>query len=368
MTWITLHQQSEVAASRAQELAQSGQRDQAVRAYADAAVLEEQALDAVEADKPRTVGILAVSAASLWFKAKELRRAEALTLKAMSWTHLPAFAAQDLRVVLQSIWTEDAKQQAGVSFLPGQVLVSVKGGDVVVGGAPLDLIVDKVKGIQSLFYRTIEYMRGTPLRKHGAPSAEIQSACRPWLFQAAPGSYQFSVAVQEPAQADFFREDVRPDQVVDQFLQIVEASASDQPDKLAAVVPQAEYRSAFLKLTRNLAPRGRQFSLLEIRASDNRAGIALGIETQTNIKNSLRSAPALTQQPAETRETIKGVLRALHLDNDWLEVVHDGRGVKIEGLQDSMDDVIGPMVNRAVVVTAFKGKKKFRLIDIELDE
>lgn len=134
MTWITLHQQSEVAASRAQELAQSGQRDQAVRAYADAAVLEEQALDAVEADKPRTVGILAVSAASLWFKAKELRRAETLTLRAMSWTHLPAFAAQDLRVVLQSIWTEDAKQQAGVSFLPGQVLVSVKGGDVVVGG------------------------------------------------------------------------------------------------------------------------------------------------------------------------------------------------------------------------------------------
>lgn len=367
MTWATLHQQSEAAASQAEEYTRTGQRDLAMKLYADAAALEEQALDAVGADKPRTVGILATSAASLWFKAKELRRAESLTLRAMSWPHLPAFAMHDLRIVLQSIWTEDAKQQAGVSFLPGQVLVSVKGGDVVVGGAPLDLIVDKVKGIQSLFYRTIEYMRGAPLRRHGAPSADIQSACRPWLFQAAPGSYQFSVAVQEPAQADFFREDVRPDQVVDQFLQIVEASASDQPDRLAAVIPEPEYRSAFLKLTRNLAPRGKQFNLLEIRAADNRAGIALGVETQSNIRNSLRSTPTPPQQPAETRETIKGILRALHLDNDWLEVVQDGHGVKIEGLQDSMDDVIGPMVNRAVVVTAFKGKK-FRLIDIELDE
>jgi hypothetical protein len=285
----------------------------------------------------------------------------------MTWPHLPPFAAQDLRTVVQSVWTEYAKEQAGVAFLPGQVLVSVKGGEVVVGGAPLDLIVDRVKGIQSLFYRTIEYMRGAPLRKHGPPSQEIQSACRPWLFQEAPGSYQFSVAVQEPAQADFFRVGIKPAEVVDQFLRIVEGTASDQPDKLTAAVEKPEYRAAFLKLARNLAPRGKQFSLLEIKAADSRSQISLGIETQTNIKNSLRSlSPA--HDAAESRETVRGILRAVHLDADWLEIVQAGHPVKIEGLQDSIDDVIGPMVNRPVVVTALKKNKKYRLIDIELDE
>jgi hypothetical protein len=41
-------------------------------------------------------------------------------------------------------------------LLPGQVFFSVKGGDVVTGGAPLDLIVEKVQTIQPIFYRTIE--------------------------------------------------------------------------------------------------------------------------------------------------------------------------------------------------------------------
>jgi hypothetical protein len=367
MTWSDLHEESEGAAAHAEVLARSGDRDGALQAYALAAEFEEKALAAVGSDKPRTFGILAISAASLWFKARGLRRAEALALKAMTWPHLPPFAAQDLRTVLQSVWTEVAKEQAGVAFLPGQVLVSVKGGEVVVGGAPLDLIVDRVKGIQSLFYRTIEYMRGTPLRKHGPPSQEIQSACKPWLFQEAPGSYQFSIAVQEPAQADFFH-GIKPAEVVDQFLRIVEATASDQPDKLTVAVEKPEYRAAFLKLARNLAPRGKQFSLLEIKAADGRSRISLGIETQTNIKNTLRSLPAPSQDAAESRETVRGILRAVHLDADWLEVVQAGHAVKIEGLQDSIDDVIGPMVNRPVVVTAFKKNRKYRLIDIELDE
>lgn len=368
MTWSALHELSEAAAAQAELLARGGQQDAAAQAYASAAEFEEQALSKVGADKPRTFGILAVSAASLWFKARELRRAEALTLNAMTWAGLPPFAAQDLRVILQSVWTEDAKKQAGVAFADGQVLVSVKGGEVVVGGAPLDLIVDKVKGIQSLFYRTIEFMRGMPLRRRGSPSQEVQSACRPWLFQAAPGSYQFSVAVQQPSQADFFRDDLNSAEVVDQFMQIVEASASDQPDKLAAAVQQLEYRAAFLKLTRNLAPRGKQFSELELKAADGRSRILLGTETQVNIKNSLRSLSPPAQETAATAETIKGILRAVHLDDDWLEIVHDGGSVRIEGLQDSMDDVIGPMINRAVAAVAFRKNKKYRLVDIELEE
>src|SRR5262249_41903747 len=155
--------------------------------------------------------------------------------------------------------------------------------------------------------------------------------------------------------------------VVDQFMQIVEASASDQLDRLTATVQQPEYRAAFLKLTRNLAPRGKQFSELELKTADNRSRILLGTETQVNIKNSLRSLSVPEYVMTETPETIKGILRAVHLDDDWLEIVREGVPVKIEGLQDSMDDVIGPMINRAVAAVALRRNEKYRLIDIELE-
>jgi hypothetical protein len=55
------------------------------------------------------------------------------------------------------------------------------------------------------------------------------------------------------------------------------------------------------------------------------------------------------------------------LDRDWLEVLADGENRRIEGLQDTVDDVIGPLVNRPVVVRAiFSVDKKLRFIDIEL--
>jgi hypothetical protein len=39
----------------------------------------------------------------------------------------------------------------------------------------------------------------------------------------------------------------------------------------------------------------------------------------------------------------------------------------IEGLQDTVDDVIGPMVNRSVVVRVIRvSDRKLRFVDIEL--
>ena len=207
----------------------------------------------------RTRSITAVSAVSLWYKAGDFAKAEQLAYSMLADDRMADFARIELRNLVQAIWTDSSKRAANVSFLPGQVYVSVKGGEIVTGGAPMDLVIEKVQTIQSMFYRTIEFIKDMPLRKHGAPTADIQEACRPWLFQAAPGSYQFSVAIQEPAQRDFFREDLRPDLVASHFLNILKASVKDDQEELTKIVPQADYRNVFLKLSRNLAPTGKNF-------------------------------------------------------------------------------------------------------------
>ena len=367
MNWTDLHTESERLAIEAESAAKARDSGRATNLYRQAAEWERRALDQLDPSKTRTRGITAVSAVALWFKAGEYTAAEQLAHSLLAGAQIPEFARDDLRNLVQAIWTESSKREAGVEFVPGQVMVSVKGGEVVTGGAPLDLIVDKVQTIQSMFYRTIEFLNGVSHRRSGRPAKELQDACRPWLFQAAPGSYQFAVAIQKPVQPDFFKETIEPEQIARHFLEIVGASSGDDVAVLEKLVPDEKYRNTFLKLTRNLAPAGKSFDRIELRGAGESKPVALGIECRSSINQQLRTLSTFPVAVGESEE-LRGTLRALHLDQDWLEVVTvDGASVRVEGLQEAVDDVIGPMVNRSVVVRAFRAtSKKLKFSDIEL--
>jgi len=222
-----------------------------------AATAEMRAFESIGADKPRTLGVTGVSAVSLWYKAGRLDEADQLAHRAAAIGAMPAFAVGELRTLLQAIWNEQAQKEAGVSFVSGQVVVSVKGGQVVTGGAPLDLILGKVQIVEKLFYRTAEFLKSLPLRKKGPPSREIQERCRPWLFQSVPGSYQFSVAIQKPPQGELFPSgEPEPELLTETFLSILRAAGEDPVEALKSVVPKDDYRETFLKMTRNLSPWG----------------------------------------------------------------------------------------------------------------
>ncbi len=367
MTWLQHHTTSERLAADAEMAARRGDVQRARKLYSQAAKAEELALADVESGKSRTFGITAVSAVSLYYKAAQFQTAEALGCRWLASENLPMFAGEQLRGLLQSVWSEQIRERANVSFAPGQVIVSVKGGEVVEGGAPLDLIVQKVQTVQTLFYRTTEFLRGLPHRKRGGPTKDILETCRPWPFQTSPGSYQFAVAVQEPRQGRLFDADeLRPKEVTDQFLSILRASAEAPEEELRKLVPDADYRNTFLKLTRDLAPTGKRFSLLELRSATQTRALSLLPTTREAVRKAIRaSLPASV--PAD--QTIRGLLRAVHLDQDWIEVTVNDKPVHITEVGEAVDDIIGPMVNHPVVVQVtrdVRGKLHFR--DIERDE
>lgn len=369
MTWAELHSESEKLATEAQLSFLARKYSEARQLYKRAADLEKRALDLLDVSKTRTRGITAVSAVALYFKSGEYPVAEQIAYAMLADAGIPEFAHGDLRTLVQAIWTENTKKEAQVSFLPGQVLVSVKGGEVITGGAPLDLIVDKVQTIQSMFYRTIEFLNGVALRRRGRPTKELQESCRPWLFQSAPGSYQFSVAIQKPSQQDFFKQDLEPEQVASHFLQIVSASSTGNSEELAKVVPDEGYRNTFLKLTRNLAPTGKNFERIEFRSSGEIRPVAVGTEARSTINQQLHKKGEESASRDDTPEELKGVLRAVHLDEDWLDVVVNGQSLHVVGLQDAIDDLIGPMVNRTVHVRVLRTpQQKLKFVDIELTD
>ena len=366
MSWIEHHENSERLASQAQVAAREGRRDNALTLYARAAAAEELALADLDPSKKRTLGISAVSAASLYYKADSLKRAEAVAVRWLGFDPLPAFAGDQLRILLQSIWSEQVRDRADARFAPGQVLISVQGGEIVHGGAPLDLIAEKVKTIQSIFYRTAEFMSGMDHRKRGAPCREIQDSCRPWLFQAAPSSYQFAVAIQEEYQLNFLQEVPTPRKVADCFLQILRVGIEDPEESFAKIVPKADYRSTFLKLTRNLAPDGKICDRLDVRFADEAGVITLDTEARKNIGRVIRKIKQQNDQSATQPRKLNGMLRAVHLDKDWLELATvDNVHLRVDSVGEEVDDVIGHLVNKPVIVYAYPAGQKYKFLDIE---
>ena len=372
MSWLTHHQTSEEAASEAHAARRRGDDTRATSLFAQAAQAELLALDHLSlAEKPRTFGVTAVSAAALLYKAEQPRAAEQLAHSMLGQSGLPDFATDQLREILQSIWNEQAQATAGVRFVPGQVTVSVDGGEVVRGGAPLDLVVERVQTIQSIFYRTAEFLKNLPLRRHGPATKPIQDLCRPWLFQSVPGSYQFTVAIQGPAQGDMFVEgELEPRLVASTFMAILEGAATDPETNLAKIVPDAAYRSTFLKLARNLAPTGRSFSHLELRSTNAQAPVILTQESRKSMTNAIRGRPSEPTIDAESTEVaLRGILRAVHLEKDWIELYVNDAPIRISGVGETVDDVIGPMVNHSVVVHVSRDRKStYSFRDIELED
>jgi hypothetical protein len=107
MSWLEFHTQSEKFASQAESLCHQQDSMGAVEFYRLAAAAEKQALDNLDTNKTRTLGITVVSAASLYFKAKDFSQAKELANQWLQSNLLPSFAIKELRSLLLVIYDVD---------------------------------------------------------------------------------------------------------------------------------------------------------------------------------------------------------------------------------------------------------------------
>ena len=365
MSWLQYHQESEQLAYEAEIAAHRGNIIQAREIYLKAAQAEEKALGELESDKPRTYGITAVSAASLYFKAAEWQVARNLAHRYLGSGRLPEFAQLQMEELLDTI----KAQHIGVDLDAAHILISIMGGEMALGGGPLDLIVSKAQSIKSLVFRTTEHLLGIPHRKRGGPSKEIRESYKPWVFQAAPGSYRFAVSLQETKQLNRLNaNDMSAKHIIDTSFGILQACVESPQNGLIGMVPDESYRKTFLEIARDLAPSAKEkrFIRIDITAGNGDNPIVLVHETREAI-NSVIKENAL-RMPDEKETKIRGVLRALHLDSDWIEVVNDSGSWRITDVKEQVDDRIGSMVNQFVAVHAVQIGNTTRFINIEIDE
>lgn len=370
MSWLEYHRESERLASDGEIALHRGDGERARALYNKAAEAEVNALQEVGDDKPRTYGITAVSAVSLYFKAEEWQVARSLAHRCLGSERLPGFAYRQLDDLLDSIKT----RQAGINLDTAQIQISMIGGIILRGGAPMDLVLAKTQSIKSFIYRTTEYMKGLPHRKRGEPEGEIRRAYMPWIFQTAPGSYQFLASVQPAQKLDLFDDNLLGEQIIDKSFDILQACAESPEARLHEAVGDADYRKTFLKIARDLAPATKEnrFERLDIRSANFADPVILLPATREKINNAIKEYN-VSLPPGRDVE-IHGTLRALHLDNDWIEVTgkieetEDFVKWRIDRVNEEVDDRIGPLVNQPVLVRAVQtAGGGMHFIDIEAD-
>lgn len=370
MTWLQHHKQSEDHAIAAEGHLRRGERLAATRAYLMAAEAEDHAIADLDDGDTTVYGTLAVSATALFLKSADLERALISACRHLGNQNLPPMAATQLSELLQTIWSERTRVQSGLSFEPNQVHYSLRGGSILRGGAPLDLVVQISQRTESLFYRVSEYRRSLPHRVRGQASKAIREAHRPWLFQDEPGSFRFSVALQEPMQRDIFRQGVPTSaEIVGTSLEILRASVYSPGGALVDLVPDGSYRRTFLRFARDLSPTGKHHKRLEIRSDDPKDNIRLDNDTRFFLNDSIRALSARQIDVDLEIEQVVGTLRGVDLERDWLEVVDGSERIRVRDVGEAVDDLIGPLVNHSVIVTVAKdatGTLFYR--DIELDD
>ncbi len=111
MTWSRHHSASEILAASAETAKKSGDHQRAIELYQSAAEAEEQALNATSPDKPRTLGVTAVSAASLYLEANLFEKSKRLAEQWRRNKNLPDFAVETLDQIIEIAGPQIPKNQ-----------------------------------------------------------------------------------------------------------------------------------------------------------------------------------------------------------------------------------------------------------------
>ena len=347
-----------------------GRPEEAQNLYRAAAEAERAAFTLIPFSRPRTRGLLAVSEVSLLEAANDLAEAERRAHEILALGGLPDFAHDELLDLALRIRHSQHAESKSWRLSYESLIVALKGGGIRVGGfAPLDQIQSKMQQIHNYIIRVAEMVSGSAFRSKGGPPLDLTEAFIPMIGPSMPGSYSFAVRVESPAQLSlpiFANSDTDPSQITSKSFSILSALGSANLEQFESEVEDERYQGIFLRMVRNLAPTGQDISEIEVSRKYEFDTVSLNSSSRSPLNRRIHATRSI--RSLETKH--EGVLRALHLDKEWVILVENGREVRLRtDPNEVFDDVVGPMVNRRVRVLGHLRRGHFYATDIvEMDD
>lgn len=333
---------------------QGGLAEIARQRYQEAALLEEAALSAVPAEAQKTRGIIASSVATLYAQAHDYDHARRFIYQYLGSASLTSHAEKRLEDVLTFVLDRIKLRENNEEYADDALGIALRGGNVGFGTAPADTVVNAMKSWQALVIRFAESSLDLPYRPRGPASSALLQAVSPRVSQPTAGSFKFDLRLAKDQQSSLL-EAKEVDNLVDEVALLIRATAIGDRDYVEKRVPKKQYRETILELVKSVIPTGR--AVREAGVTVRRYGKSSDLEDvvlRPELRVELTTLIRATRRPASSEvQIIEGVLRGLELDHQWISIdLETNRSVRLKIDSESLEDVIGMMVNQTVRVEA----------------
>jgi hypothetical protein len=364
-----LHEQAEVLAAQAEVFNCQGDSAKAEKLYDEAANKELLALEKVSPEKTRTYSAIALSALALLLKARRFSECEMRGYSYLAVGGVEEYARAEMREIVDTALDEMQLFGQGRRYAKNALEVALFGGNVGFGTAGLGAVLEQMGSHQAITRRVAEWKLGLPFRAAGPPPASVDDLLDVRVSQPVAGSYRFSIRMTEE-DPSLFDCGSSPGGHVDEILtttfHLIRSTVAGDRTTVDALQAPPDYLKALTRLVRNLIPDGKTIGRVEVKQPLEKSGkntVSITKEIRPRISAIIRE---LDPTPPPESVTIEGTLRALNLDQRYIEIVDlvDQR-FRLIGKEAMLDDVIGPMVNKRVAARAVPLKRNYRLIDID---
>lgn len=344
-----------------------GNADLALDLTQKALELEIAATDFVKNDlaSEPTRSVLYRSAASLALECGDIRQSEKLIAIALSGNP-PVEIAEELRDLLEQVHFARHLRLQNVDLTNGELQLSIVGSVVGHGIALSEVLLERIKDMGRLIYRTVERKLGWEFRERGSVKKNIQDGYSLYIAVPRPGS--FAVTLRLGRQMELPGLDLSGE-VVDEILDCFELLNNNQDEQLREKIPQTAYYQNFIGLAKRIAPDGDKVNMVGLTKvrNDKEQKVAL-TRTQQNISY---SSVATSQDAPTTRRLVRVTGRLLLADarksagkiklREENEAITEHTIIVPEGM---MDDIVKPLWDEVVTVVGIQSDKKIFLHEI----
>lgn len=343
--------------------------DEAARFLRLALQSEREAADVLASDlalEP-TRSVLHRSAATIAIEAGEFDSAERLICRALAG-HPPSDIAEELRDLLEQAYFHRHLSLRGLELAADEFQMSITGDEVGYGMARPDAFLGRVSSVEKLLYRTAERQLKKAYRSHGSVSRGFKEQLEVYLSVPRAASFAVSFRVGRTTQLKFEGLSLA-EGIVDEVLYCFELFNRANEKELRSRIPDLSYYTNFVGLARAIAPDGRGVKLVGFTALRNgeKKEVALTIE-QNKVPIEMLAASAV-QDGAEPRTVrVTGRLafaNALRVTRNLIKISpREGKPLTVVVPEGLMDDIVRPLWDTEVTLTAVREGKDLKLLEI----
>lgn len=315
------------------------------------------------ADAEPTRSVLYRSAASLAIDCGELREAERLIAAALSGEP-PVEIAEELRDLLEQAHFARHLRLQNVDLTAGELQLSIAGSVIGYGIALSEVLVERIKDMERLIYRTVERKLGRDFRERGSAKKSILEGYS--LYIAAPRPGSFAVTLRLGRQMELPGFDLS-NEVIDEILECFELLNKGEEERLKEKIPQEPYFQNFVGLAKRIAPDGDKVSMVGLTKVKGETEVRLAL---TRTQEQISSTGTLsTLKTGESGKLVAVTGRLLLADArkaaGKIQLIEtDGTAHNIVVPEGMMDDIVKPLWDEVVTVSGIKSRSRIMLKEI----